>query len=397
MQGGAGSVTPGLRYEDLVPLMDTGKKKLGRPRAEANTTLAHRMVHKITGKEYHCCVAAPKCTYIRSGAPQKARLLKHSTGCIYLTSKLKLHAEDWSSADSLGLWYILWPGCPDGSYDDNCAWIGKKVGALPDVEEGLTAATAKGDGRPVGPAQKRPRLDELSSPNTPCSSSTQLSQSSIREVTIAAGRKALNQKLNHHVLKLICIRGVVPSLIDSPEWKDFTADANPKYHPASSTTFMTSYIPAEASHIRKIQYTRLQQETNLSITYDGGTTRKPQSVYTVHITTIERKVYFIEGHEASRENHTAEHIKEFIYAVSMRCCTSCFLFITGACISGHGAHRSPPVLCNLLRQCRQYEEGTRTAHGACTDLPEHPQLLSSSPQHGEGYHEAIRVQGCTYY
>ena len=76
----------GVRLEDLVEVAKSGaleKKKAGRPKDVANTTLSIALVHKKTGKQYHRCVAE-RCTWVRAGVAQRSRLLKHSTSCIYL-------------------------------------------------------------------------------------------------------------------------------------------------------------------------------------------------------------------------------------------------------------------------------------------------------------------------
>ncbi|KAF8484534.1 ribonuclease H-like domain-containing protein [Russula ochroleuca] len=54
----------------------------------------------------------------------------------------------------------------------------------------------------------------------------------------------------------------------------------------------------------------LQKEQNLTLTFDGNSTRKPQSVYTVHITTKNRDSYFVDGYEGSDERHMAAWIKD---------------------------------------------------------------------------------------
>ncbi|CDO73140.1 hypothetical protein BN946_scf185007.g195 [Trametes cinnabarina] len=103
--------------------------------------------------------------------------------------------------------------------------------------------------------------------------------------TLAAGREKLKAKLDFHIMKLICVQGLVPDVIDSCEWKDFMQAANPHYNATLSTTFADVHIPAEVAKIRILQLQFLQQQTHLTLTYDGATTQKPQSVYTIHITT----------------------------------------------------------------------------------------------------------------
>lgn len=139
---------------------------------------------------------------------------------------------------------------------------------------------------------------------------------SVQVLTSKAGKERLQAKLDYHIMKLICVRGLVPNVIDSPEWKSFVTNANPKYDPTSSSKFVEVHIPSEAAKVRVLQLEHLGKRYNLTLTYDGGTTRKPQSVYTVHITTQDRRVFFVAGDEASREHHTAEHIRSVIIEVS---------------------------------------------------------------------------------
>jgi hypothetical protein len=49
---------------------------------------------------------------------------------------------------------------------------------------------------------------------------------------------------------------------------------------------------------------------NLTLTFDGNTTRKPHSVYTVHATTPSRETYFLDAHEASDERHTTQWVTD---------------------------------------------------------------------------------------
>lgn len=63
------------------------------------------------------------------------------------------------------------------------------------------------------------------------------------------GRKQLQAKLDHHIMKLICVAGLVPRILDSSEWKEFMATANPKYHPTPSDKFEEEIIPNEAAFV----------------------------------------------------------------------------------------------------------------------------------------------------
>lgn len=241
--------------------------------------LAVRCVHVLDkSKTYHRCVAAVEkngkraCTYVRKGAPKSGRILRHARHCCDLSAELRKKANDWSASESLGA----------------------KVGALPQPDV-VMAVSGKDAPAASSPSQSS------------ATSSTSVTKSPLLQLSVASGRKDVHDKVNHKILKLICVRGLVPSVVDASEFHDFTSSLNPRYTPPASTTFTTTLTPAEAAHVRKLQIDALQKERNLTLSYDGRTTRKPQSVYTVHITTQDRRVYFIDGNEALHESHTAEH------------------------------------------------------------------------------------------
>jgi hypothetical protein len=76
----------------------------------------------------------------------------------------------------------------------------------------------------------------------------------------------------------------------------------------------------------------LKQHYNLSLGFDGGTTKGKQSIYTVHVTTADREVYLIKGDEASGFSHTGAHICKLILGVS----SSKSSYTTTEYLSGHG-------------------------------------------------------------
>jgi hypothetical protein len=71
----------------------------------------------------------------------------------------------------------------------------------------------------------------------------------------------------------------------------------------------------EAAYVRKQIVDRLKQERNLTLTFDGNSTRKPQSVYTMHVMTQDRTSYLVEGFEGSDERHTATWVKDKVLKV----------------------------------------------------------------------------------
>ncbi|KAG2339705.1 hypothetical protein BDR05DRAFT_951027 [Suillus weaverae] len=112
-------------------------------------------------------------------------------------------------------------------------------------------------------------------------------------------------KADHIIMCLICVCGFVPTIIDSDKWKELMVHLNPHYHATSCNTFTGNYVPKEAIFVCQQQLKELKKQTNLTLTFDGTSTRKPQSLYTVHTTTPDQTTHFLDGHEDSTASHTA--------------------------------------------------------------------------------------------
>ncbi|KAF7985089.1 hypothetical protein HWV62_8971 [Athelia sp. TMB] len=124
-------------------------------------------------------------------------------------------------------------------------------------------------------------------------------------------QKMWQKKVDHVIMRLICVRGLVPHLIDSPEWKELMHLLNGNYNPTSSDTFATNIIPREAIWVHEKTVEVLRKEENLTMTFDGGSTRKPDDYTTAHATTaVTRQSYFLDAHAGQGESHTAVWMKE---------------------------------------------------------------------------------------
>ena len=184
--------------------------------------------------------------------------------------------------------------------------------------------------RPSGPASGL----EDSDPNTPSSSlsppTTTVSKSkgtttqgTLNLTTLRAEgnknkanlHKKFQQEVDHIIMRLICVRGLVPNLVDSPEWKELMQKLNGIYKLTSGDTFCDSYIPKEAAFVRDRQIDLLTKEDNLTLTFDGTTIRKQESFYTAHATTPARETYFLDGHQGTGEHHNADWIMDRLLKV----------------------------------------------------------------------------------
>ena len=117
-------------------------------------------------------------------------------------------------------------------------------------------------------------------------------------------------------MKLICVRGLVPNILDAPEWRDLIQLLCPRVHIPSSTTFLDKIIPQEAVYVREKTIELLQDLEILVLTFDGTGTRKPEGLYTTHVTTPDHRSYFVHGYDGAGEHHTSDWIKDKLLKVS---------------------------------------------------------------------------------
>lgn len=131
----------------------------------------------------------------------------------------------------------------------------------------------------------------------------------------AAAREAHIDKTNYLTMNLICDAGVPPALVNNDAFRALVDHLEPGNGIKVASTFSENYIPAEAARVTLLAIAELKKDYNLNLGYDGGTTLGQQSIYTFHVTTPDREVYFIKGDEASGFSHTGVHIKNLILEV----------------------------------------------------------------------------------
>jgi len=54
-------------------------------------------------------------------------------------------------------------------------------------------------------------------------------------------------------MRLICVQGLIPNIIDSLEWKELMNKLNGVYKPSSSDSFHNVFIPQEAVFVQSKQ------------------------------------------------------------------------------------------------------------------------------------------------
>jgi hypothetical protein len=132
-------------------------------------------------------------------------------------------------------------------------------------------------------------------------------------------RRAQDVKINHAILMLFAVHALPISLLDSGFWKHLMKVLDPGFTPVSAETFKTVHLGPEARDVRAHTKERLRQSSNLTLTFDGTSIRKPTAVYTTHATTPERKTYFLSGHfdaPGESQSHNADWVTEKLAIVS---------------------------------------------------------------------------------
>jgi transcription elongation factor Elf1 len=127
--------------------------------------------------------------------------------------------------------------------------------------------------------------------------------------------EAFQSHVDHVIMRLICVHGLVSNIIDSAEWKDLLSLLNGNVRPTSSTTFADKIIPQEAAFVQDQMIDLLQTSSNLTLSFDSSSTQHPKSFYTAHVTTPQRISYFLDGHMGSSERHTTKWITDQLLKV----------------------------------------------------------------------------------
>ena len=256
-----------VSIEELV-VCDRLKNGKGPKRKEPIQRLSIAYRHPQTGKVFWKCIS-PACKHLRAGNRQLGRIIMHAMDCPHLPADLKDLAND-------------------------------------------TAIEENASGAKVNPKQVRADPED----HAPLHKKVKTIQNTLIDVAVTTGKVKYEHAINLRLVELFCVRAIPAKVLDTPEWKKFVEEATKsKYNPPSSTTFTEKLIPAEAALVRSYQIKFLDTCINLTLTFDGAATRKPSSVYTVHVTTADRETFFMEGCDATDERHTAEFIEGLVTKV----------------------------------------------------------------------------------
>lgn len=247
---------------DLYVDLDPGAEEKGKGGRPADPFLSKLRVlcylkeDTSQARYYRCSGASKGCKKLwlkKSGF--RERILAHAARCRHLPSNVKQEVNKRFGHEALGKQFRK-DDASDTEKDDNNTGSDQEADQASSVVSGLSRG------------------------------------SSLMDLARKAGRTDFNNKVNFAILKLICVRGIPPTIVDSIEWKALLSTAAPSYQHSGSKTFVDSLIPREYAYIKDKQLEHLKKCANLTISFDGGTTAGLQSVYTVHVITPQRRVFF---------------------------------------------------------------------------------------------------------
>lgn len=268
------------KFNNLERILPS-KGRAGRPPEEASVKLALRWREPGTKKVFFSCVMAPNgCEFLLAGNVQIPAILSHAeNGCSYMTPELRAFASENLSSNALS--------------------EHKGLKRSPSAAKLVQSDKPKKKKVPALKGQCMSAVFLLSVANAFFTATLDLDFTNTY-------KQQLNAKVNFAVLKLICCRGLVPHIIDSPEWKEAWSAGQKDCTIAPAKAFTSLYIPREAAKIRKLTISSLRSQPagTITLTFDGTSTRAQSSVYSVHATTKMREAFFVEAINGTKESHT---------------------------------------------------------------------------------------------
>ncbi|QRV99077.1 hypothetical protein RhiJN_27096 [Ceratobasidium sp. AG-Ba] len=183
----------------------------------------------------------------------------------------------------------------------------------------------------LAPGTQVMALDHALNSNTTLSTSTgngSLQPSVFGSVT-TEGRKARQLRFDLALVKFTAAAQLAPNKLDLPEFHSLISVAGAFISPKSSSHIAHSHIPMESARLRREHVSRLRTISHLTISFDGGTARRPQSFTTIHVTTPKtRTAYLMNAVEASGISHTGEYYFDEAHKVIQEIGASMFSGVT---------------------------------------------------------------------
>ncbi|EUC60732.1 DUF659 family protein [Rhizoctonia solani AG-3 Rhs1AP] len=149
-------------------------------------------------------------------------------------------------------------------------------------------------------------------------------------------------------------------------WKELFTDANPLYEPACASTIRDIQIPETAAYIRGKQLDYLRTQFSLTLSFDGGSNRRSQSFYTVHVTTMDRQIFLLCADYAPRTSHNAQYIYKLLKAQIVKIGTERFAAVISDNASNMRAGRA--LVADEFPNILNLQDAVHHLHNTCKDL-----------------------------
>lgn len=270
---GDGMELAGMRLVDIMSKKRKDRSRGGRPKIGLLDELLQQCYREGEPMRLlYWCIGAG-CTYVWASRGL-ARTLRHSCSCYKLPAELRKKAKVLAASNSLLTKEETNP-------------------ATPTIQETTGVPDAPPTINPIQSASIVPFVEKAKK----------------------QARKDYHSQLDLAAIKLICGAGLPTSIVGSDDWKDFWMTVDPTYKPANRENLEVKQIISEVEAIREQQLDFLRTQRNLTISCDGGTSRGREAFWTVHVSTEEGRVYFVDGREATSESHTGQWIADLMTQV----------------------------------------------------------------------------------
>ncbi|KAF9547265.1 hypothetical protein CPC08DRAFT_769475 [Agrocybe pediades] len=180
---------------------DINKSTKGRKEDE----LCKRLVNKVVfdgGRQGYSCIA-PKCGHSATGNVAKAQVLGHASK----SKHLKAHDER--------------------AYNDAvAASVGDSLGARLEAAEGIVASATRQTQAAASASSSNASQSDSLRPVTAQGTLNLAPLQAAGKQAKALERKRFQDSVDHIITRLICVRRLLPNILDSPEWKELLRKLN---------------------------------------------------------------------------------------------------------------------------------------------------------------------------
>lgn len=282
------------RYEDVEEERIDRSKGGALPDQDiiAATVPCYKLDNGTRTTKHVRCLASHKCDGVYVWPRKRKRLLTHISHCSYLPAHLRASSDSSLGASS--------PAAKVAAFEQKKRKLDTDVG-----DSELLAKRSRSSSPPVASGSGTPKVG-----------TSQPKQTSVARWVRAAGKKEIQARLDNCALHFLCENTLPPEVVDSGSWKNLFQEACPIYEPVCASTIRDIQIPEQAAYIRQQQFEYLGTQYYITISFDGGSNRRKQSFYTVHATTIDRRVFLLYADHSPRISHTAEYVYKLIAPVS---------------------------------------------------------------------------------